>query len=133
VLQAISLGAGAGPRKPVFDGTNLWVPCYGTNQVAVVRASGGLRGTVFEPRLTGNGLSGPADVAFDGERMLVTNYNSADNTVSLWKATDLSPLGSFSLWPIANKSPTGACSDGLNFWVTLSGEVFGGDGGLAKF
>jgi hypothetical protein len=132
VLQTINLGAGAGPRKPVFDGTNLWVPCHGTNRVAVVRAVEGLRGTVLAT-LTGNGLSQPVDAAFDGERVLVTNYTSADNTVSLWKATDLSPLGSFSLWSVANKMPTGACSDGQNFWVTLSGQVFPGSGGLVRF
>jgi hypothetical protein len=32
-------------------------------------------------RLTGNGLSGPVQAAFDSERILVTNYNG--NSVSL--------------------------------------------------
>jgi hypothetical protein len=89
---------------------------------------GWLRGTILQT-LTGNGLSGPVNAAFDGERVLVTNYNSANNTVSLWKATDLTPLGSFSLYAAANNLPIGACSDGQNFWVTLSGP----QSGLARF
>ena len=58
----------------------------------------------------------PADqVAFDGQRILVTN--SSGNSVSLWKAADLTPLGSFSTG--ASTGPFGACSDGINFWITL--------------
>lgn len=119
VLNAISVGSD--PNFPVFDGTNLWVPCGSANTVAVVRAVGGLRDTVLA-QLTGNGLSGPIQAAFDGERILVTNYTSPDNRVSLWKAADLTPIGSFSLHgpSTCNNSPTGACSDGLHFWVTLS-------------
>jgi hypothetical protein len=65
--------------------------------------------------LTGNGLNAPVTAAFDGERILVTN--NGGNTVSMWKAADLTPLGSFPTG--AGSSPFGACSDGLNFWITL--------------
>jgi hypothetical protein len=41
-----------------------------------------------------------------------------NNSVSLWKAADLSPLGTFSTG--ANTSPAHVCSDGLNFWITLN-------------
>lgn len=97
-----------GPEFPVFDGTNIWVPNFLSNTVTVVRAS---RGAVLAT-LMGNGWNGPEIAAFDGERILVTN------SVSLWKAADLSPLGSVSTG--ASSIPIGACSDGLNFWVTLA-------------
>ena len=44
--------------------------------------------------------------------------NSSADTVSLWKAADLTPLGVFPM-PAAS-SPTGACSDGAYFWITLN-------------
>jgi hypothetical protein len=67
--------------------------------------------------LTGNGLSGPLGAAFDGQRVLVPN--SASDSVSLWKAADLSPAGSFSTG--ATTVPSFAASDGLNFWIALNG------------
>ena len=51
--------------------------------------------------LTANGLSNPNMTAFDGQRILVTNAQSADS-VSLWKAPDLTPLSSFSTGPGSN-------------------------------
>ena len=53
--------------------------------------------------------------AFDGQRVMVTNFNG--NSVSLWKAADLTPLGSFSTAP--GTLPYGVCSDGINFWIAL--------------
>jgi len=67
--------------------------------------------------LTGNGLNGPTAAAFDGQRILVTN--NAGNSVSLWKAADLTTLGSFGTG--ASTFPYGACSDGISFWITLTG------------
>jgi hypothetical protein len=108
------------PLNPVFDGTNIWVPNNGSNTVTVVRASTG----AVIATLTGNGLGVPTTAAFDGERILVTNQ--APPSVSLWKAADLTPLGSVSTGP--NTGPVGACSDGLNFWITLRDT-----GQLARF
>jgi hypothetical protein len=48
--------------------------------------------------------------------ILVVNTNGS--SVSLWKAADLTPLGSFGLG--AGTSPWASCSDGVNFWITLS-------------
>jgi DNA-binding beta-propeller fold protein YncE len=84
---------------------------FGSNTVTVVRASTG----AVLATLTGNGLAGPTGLAFDGERVLVTNPNN--DSVSLWKAADLSPLGNFPMFP--GSSPIGACSDGIRFWVAL--------------
>jgi len=74
--------------------------------------------------LSGNGLDGVRAAAFDGERVLATN--SAGSSVSLWKAADLTPLGSFSTG--SGSAPSGACSDGVSFWIALSAT-----GQLARF
>jgi len=113
ITTTVSFGAGQGPLLPLFDGTNIWVPLSGSNSLAVVRAS---TGTILQT-LTGNGMSYPTEVAFDGERILVTNQ--IGDTVSLWKAADLTVLGNFATGPGSN-APFGACSDGLNFWIVLS-------------
>lgn len=111
----MSVPVGSGPSHPAFDGTNIWVPNGTSNSISVVRATGGLAGTVLAT-LTGNGLDTPTQVAFDGERMLVTNQ-SGGGSVSLWKASDLTPIGTFA----TGGGAFGACSDGLNFWITLGG------------
>jgi hypothetical protein len=119
ILQTINLGF-ASPRHPVFDGTNIWVP-KGSGSVTVVRvkdaAGNSLASAFVLATLTGNGLDFPFTAAFDGERILVTNFGN--DSISLWKAADLTPLGSFPT--SADTSPYGACSDGLNFWITLPG------------
>ena len=109
ILQTVTVGSG--PERPVFDGTNIWVPNAFDASVTVVRASNG----VVLATLTGNGLNTSGAAAFDGQRILVTN--GADR-VSLWKAADLTPIGNF--FTGGNTGPLGACSDGVNFWFTLS-------------
>jgi hypothetical protein len=121
ILQSVTLGVV--PQFPVFDGTNIWVPNFTSNSVSVVRASGELAGTVIAT-LSGNGLTHPSQGAFDGERILVTNF--AGNSISLWRASDLTPIGTFPTGAASN--PFGACSDGLNFWITLNNT-----GKLARF
>jgi hypothetical protein len=109
VAQTVSVGTS--PRFPIFDGTNIWVPSF-INNIKVVRAS---TGTVLAT-LTGNGLNAPNSAAFDGERILVVNF--AGDSVSLWRASDLTPLGTVNTGFATE--PWGACSDGINFWITLS-------------
>jgi YVTN family beta-propeller protein len=111
---ALMVTVGTSPRHPVYDGTNIWVPNNGSNTVSVIRASSG----AVIATLTGNGLSGPMTAAFDGERVLVTN--NAASSVSLWKAADLTAIGTF-LTGGAMDQPGGACSDGVQFWITLDG------------
>jgi streptogramin lyase len=108
ILQTVTVGSG--PERPVFDGTNIWVPNAFDASVTVVRASNG----VVLATLTGNGLNTSGAAAFDGQRVLVTN---GSNTVSLWKAADLTPIGNF--FTGNSTGPLGACSDGVNFWITL--------------
>jgi hypothetical protein len=117
---AQTINVGIAPRNPVFDGINIWAPSIGSDTITVIRvkdAAGNPLATPFVlATLTGNGLSFPTTTAFDGERILVTNISG--NSVSLWNAADLTPLGSFSTGVATN--PFGACSDGLNFWITLN-------------
>ena len=110
ILQTVTVGEA--PANPVFDGSNIWVPNSTSASVSVVRASTG----AVLATLTGNGLSLPITAAFDGQRILVTNFGG--HTVSLFKAADLSPTGFVPTG--ANSKPFGACSDGINFWITLS-------------
>jgi hypothetical protein len=113
IIQTITVDHRA--SYPLFDGSNIWVPNEGdSNSLTVVRAS---TGTVLAT-LTGNGLDGPRQAAFDGERILVVN--GIADTVSLWRASDLTPLGSFPMG--AGNFPIGVCSDGLNFWIILQGQ-----------
>jgi hypothetical protein len=107
ILQTITI-AGT-PQFPAFDGSNLWVPDRSTS-VIVIRVSTGAVLTT----LTGNGLDIAWAAGFDGERVLVTNFDGG--SVSIWKAADLVPLGVVSTG--AFTAPVGACSDGLSFWVT---------------
>jgi S-layer homology domain len=115
ILQAVHTGTS---QYIAFDGANIWVPGPGT--VTVVQAATG----AILATLTGNGVQGGNAAAFDGQRVLVTSPNA--DTISLWKAADLSPLGFFSTGP--GSLPYQVCSDGINFWLTL-----GGPGQLARF
>jgi hypothetical protein len=119
IAQAINVGTL--PTFPLFDGTNIWVPNYNSNSVTVVRvkdANGAPLANAFVlATLTGNGLENPLVAAFDGEQVLVSN--PAHDIVSLWKASDLTPLGSLATG--IDTHPSGICSDGLNFWITLQG------------
>jgi hypothetical protein len=77
-----------------------------------VRASSG----AVLATLTGNGLNLPSQAAFDGVRVLVTNFSGG--LVSLWKAADLTVIGNSSM----GTNVVGVCSDGINFWITLGGN-----------
>ena len=118
---AQSLPVGSAPALPVFDGTNIWVPSSLSSSMTVVRVKDSLGNPLAQPfvlaTLTGNGLNDPRAAVFDGQRILVTNF--AGDSVSLWKATDLTPLGSFTTG--LGTEPFGACSDGINFWIKLNG------------
>jgi DNA-binding beta-propeller fold protein YncE len=115
ILQTTTVGDA--PGFPAFDGENIWVPNALSFSTSVVRASTG----VVLQNLPGNSQNFPFAAAFDGERILVTNSSSPNgNGVSLWKAADLTPLGFVATGP--SSFPSGACSDGVSFWVALSGK-----------
>jgi hypothetical protein len=120
-----NIAGGDEPIELLFDGMNLWVSNLTGDALTVVRARGGQRGTVLAT-LTGNGLNNPRGLAFDGERVLAANQ--AGNSLSIWKAADLTPLGNLPVG--ANTCPIFAASDGLNFWVT---RECGGANDLVRF
>lgn len=104
-----------GPQFAVFDGRNIWVPNSLSDSLTVVRASDGTVLKTFSmANGNQNGLSGPIEAAFDGQRILVSNQGGPDS-LSLFKAADLSIIGNFPTTGAA--SPFGVCSDGLNFFV----------------
>jgi hypothetical protein len=115
----LSVPVGSSPFFPVFDGTNIWVPNNGDSTVSVVRVRDSAGNPVTSPfvlaTLTGNGLNQPVTAAFDGQRIVVTN--NAGVVVSLWKAADLTPLGTVG----EGGATWGACSDGIKFWVVNQG------------
>jgi hypothetical protein len=113
--------------RPVFDGMNIWAPDRPNSTVTVVRVKDAQGNPLANPfvlaTLTGNGLNGPFAAAFDGERILVTNETTIGNgnTVSLWKAADLTPLSFFAVTTTLS-GVNRVCSDGVNFWITLQNE-----------
>lgn len=120
IAQTVTIGNGA--KYPLFDGTNIWVLGYtanndlpGTGFIKVVRAATGeVLATLTPPT-----LNTPEQIAFDGQRMLVTDRDFLGFTGAvLFKAADLTPLGGFQSFP----KPFGVCSDGINFWLTIPDE-----------
>jgi hypothetical protein len=116
ILQTVTVGAG--PTFPVFDGANIWVPNSTGNSITVVQASNGnVVATIGAD--ANNHLSGPETASFDGERILVTNQSG--NSVTAFKAADLSFIANVTTG--STSFPYGACSDGVNFWVTIRGRL----------
>lgn len=115
----LNVSVGDLPQFPAFDGINIWVPNSNSSSISVVRAVGSLAGTVIAT-LTGNGIGRVTQIAFDGERMLVTNVDA--HNVSLFRGSDLTPIGQFAVTTGSATAPFGACSDGINFWIALSGS-----------
>jgi hypothetical protein len=112
ILQTVIVGSS--PTNPVFDGANIWVPNYASNSITVVQASSGNVVATINAD-SNNLLSNPAGASFDGERILVTNFGGS---VTVFKAADLSFIANVPTG--AGSGPFGACSDGINFWVTLN-------------
>jgi streptogramin lyase len=119
VIQSIPVGSS--PRNPIFDGMNIWIPNFDSNNITVVRVKGPsgnpitafVLATVSAPL-----MSGPETAAFDGERVLITCHDTI-NALYLFKAADLSFIAAVATGD--GTVPLGACSDGINFWVTLNG------------
>ncbi len=111
ILQSVPVGSF--PLSPLFDGTNIWVPNV-FSSITVVQASTGSVVATITADAT-NLLARPEIGSFDGERVLFTNSNNG--SVTLFKAADFSFIANVSIK--LGTTPLGACSDGINFWVTL--------------
>ncbi len=114
ILQAVPVGES--PLSPVFDGANIWVPNTSGNSITVVQASSGSVVATITADAT-NKLNFPFAASFDGERILVTNYDG--NSVTVFKAADLSFIANVATGT-GTTYPTGACSDGINFWIAIN-------------
>jgi YVTN family beta-propeller protein len=114
ILQTVAVGTN--PAQLGFDGANIWVPNAGSNSVTVVQASSGSVVATI-PADASNLLNAPIGAAFDGERMLVTNFGngSSNSSVSVFKAADLSFIVNLA----TGGGPISPCSDGINFFVPL--------------
>jgi len=95
---------GASSYGVAFDGADLWVGNQG--------------GTVSRVRASDGRLLETWTGATDANQILVALGNSLGHSVSLWKAADLSVLGSRLTGP--GSTPAAATSDGLIFWITLA-------------
>jgi hypothetical protein len=122
LLQTVELGHNA--QSAVFDGHNIWV----TTQEGILMVVSAADGTLLTT-FSGNGLNISYGAAFDGERVLITNFGDSDGgqSVSLYRAATLEPIGSIPTTTNTGIRPYGACSDGVNFWITLY------SGGIARF
>jgi hypothetical protein len=107
ILQVVEL-ASATAGFPTFDGVNIWVPTTGT--LTVVRAA---TGSIIATLPNVSAWAG----AFDGERVLIANRFS--ETLSLWKASDLTQIAFYEIGP----EPRAVCSDGVNFWIAFSDGI----------
>lgn len=114
IAQAVVVGGY--PAYPAFDGRNIWVPNFLDSSLTVVRASdGAVLQTFSAANGNQNGLSFPAQAAFCGAAVAVTNQSGS---VSLFRAADLSVLGNV---PTPGLSiPFAIASDGVDFWISDS-------------
>jgi hypothetical protein len=112
VLEAVALDGY--PLLPMFDGANIWVPLEGSfpsRALDVVAVATGKRVAWLQD----GGLDLPFQAAFDGRRILVASLTG----VTLWDPATLTPVKSL-VYP-NGLAPQGVCSDGVNFWVVLTG------------
>jgi hypothetical protein len=99
---------GAHPYAPygiAFDGGNIWVANWTSNNVTKLRASDGANLGTYSVGIN------PYGVAFDGANIWVTIYGS--HNVTKLRASDGANLGTYSV----GSYPTGVAFDGANIWV----------------
>ncbi len=101
-----NFAVGTAPVGVAFDGANIWVANFNSNNVTKLRASDGAN--------LGNFAVGtnPIGIAFDGANIWVANVNSSN--VTKLRSSDGANLGNF---PVGT-NPFGVAFDGANIWVT---------------
>ena len=100
------IAVGTEPYGIAFDGANIWVTNYSSNNVSKLRASDGAVLGSFAVS------SGPTAIAFDGANIWVANPGS--NNVSKLRASDGAVLGTYEV----GAGPYGIAFDGAKIWVT---------------
>ena len=113
VTSATTVGTyavGTSPQGVAFDGTNIWVTNYSSNNVTKLLAStGALVGTYAVG-------TNPFGVAFDGTNIWVVNIGSNNVTKLLASTGEL--VGTYAV----GSSPYGVAFDGTNIWVANIGN-----------
>ena len=104
--QTTSFTVGSSPFGIAFDGANVWIANFSSNNVTKLRANDGASLGTFTV-----GTS-PSTLAYDGANMWVANTHS--NNVTKLRGRDGALLGTFTV----GSGPTGICFDGANMWVT---------------
>ena len=99
------IAVGTYPYGVAFDGTNIWVANYGSNNVSKINVS---TNTVAATVSVG---AAPHGVAFDGTNIWVTNYNSGN--VSKINVSTNTVAATVSV----GTAPVGVAFDGTNIWV----------------
>lgn len=108
----ITFPVGTEPTGVAFDGTNICVANYGSNNVTKLRASdGAFLGTFAVGRA-------PGGVTFDGANIWVSN--SGTSSVTKLRASDGQTVGSFG--PLS-AGPYGVAFDGEHIWITGQDEL----------
>jgi len=108
--SGITYPVGTQPRGICFDGANIWVVNWGSNNVTKLNASDGSKVGDYA---AGNS---PWGICFDGAHIWVANYWS-QNVTKLWANN-----GRFVANYNVGIKPIGICFDGANIWVTNDGS-----------
>jgi hypothetical protein len=119
----ILVSTGSNPWGLAYDGTNIWVTNYGSNDITVFKATSGAYVTTYSSQGTG-----PKGITYDGAYMWVVNSTSNNVAKILDSNGDLA--GSF---PITSNG-WDAAFDGTRVWVTSGGDnaitVFNSNGSV---
>jgi DNA-binding beta-propeller fold protein YncE len=98
---------GRSPSDIVFDGSNIWVACWGSLELVKLRASDGAHLGKLQMQ------SGPQTLGFDGEKIWVSD--DSDSVLTVIRVSDNKIVGDANggCYPCG-----GMAFDGRNMWVT---------------
>lgn len=109
----VTYNVGQNPHGIAFDGTNIWVANYSTNNVTKLLAASGANEGTYSVE------SNPQGVVFDGTSIWVVN--SQASTVTKLTAATGAQVGTYDVGtPPVTTTPYGIAFDGANIWVTES-------------
>jgi YVTN family beta-propeller protein len=108
--QVTTFAVGSSPHGVAFDGANIWVANYGSDNVTKLNAA---TGAVVGTYAVGDG---PIGIAFDGANIWVANYYG--NNVTKLNAATGAVVGTYAVYV----QPYSIEFDGGNIWVTNAGS-----------
>jgi len=105
-----STPVGSGPDGMAYDGANIWVTDYSSNDVTIVSAGGNVVKTIELPS------ANPEGILFDGKYIWVANNGAGANSLSKFDAVSQTLVATY---PVG-LDPDGVAFDGTAIWVTNS-------------